>query len=73
MPYTERKDMKGMTTPELVRGVDRSIADERALTESPEWPHGSVRLHIQTANFLAELLERVSPKPEPTWPEVPTR
>jgi len=73
MQYTERKDMKGMTTPELVRGCDRTIAEERALMKSPEWPRGSVRLAIQTENFLGELLERVSPKPEPTWPEVPTR
>ena len=69
MAYYERKDMEGLSAAELIRGISRSIDEERALMDSGKGPEGSIRLRVQTTTFLHEALKRVSPKPEPSWPD----
>ena len=57
--YYERKDMVALSWEELHEGFDRSQAEEKALADSPDWPRGSVRLTIQSQNFVAEMMSRV--------------
>ena len=57
--YCHRKDMGNLTTDQLFAGLDWSLRAQRVVLKSLDFPRGSVRLMIQTDNFLDVLMSRV--------------